>query len=90
MHDIALIREKPDWVKQQLRHLNDEAAIARIDAILALDKQRRALLTEVEAIKANRNKLNKQMGRFRATSSSVRRRSSAGAACGGGAGPGGH
>lgn len=65
MHDIALIREKPDWVKQQLRHLNDEPAIARIDAILALDKQRRALLTEVEAIKANRNKLNKQMGRFR-------------------------
>jgi len=65
MHDIALIREKPDWVKQQLRHLNDEPAIARIDAILALDKRRRALLTEVEAIKANRNKLNKQMGHFR-------------------------
>ncbi|MCZ7540726.1 MAG: serine--tRNA ligase [Anaerolineae bacterium] len=65
MHDIALIREKPDWVKQQLRHLNDEPAIARIDAILALDRRRRALLTEAEAIKASRNKLNKQMGHFR-------------------------
>jgi len=52
-------------VKQQLHNLNDEAAIERIDAILALDQRRRALLTEVEAIKANRNKLNKQMGRFR-------------------------
>jgi seryl-tRNA synthetase len=65
MLDIALIREKPEWVKQQLRHLNDEAAIERVDFILDLDQQRRALLTEVEAIKANRNKLNKQMGRFR-------------------------
>jgi seryl-tRNA synthetase len=65
MLDIALIREKPDWVKDQLRHLNDEAASARIDAILDLDQKRRALLVEVEAIKANRNKLNKQMGRFR-------------------------
>lgn len=65
MIDIALIREKPAWVKDQLRHLNEEAAIDRIDAILELDQQRRARLQEVEAIKANRNKLNKQMGRFR-------------------------
>ena len=34
-------------------------------SIVALDQQRRALLTEVEAIKASRNQLNKQMGRFR-------------------------
>jgi seryl-tRNA synthetase len=65
MLDIALIREKPDWVKQQLHKLNDEAALARIDAILELDRTRRALLTEVEAIKANRNQLSKQMGLFR-------------------------
>ncbi|HVO71794.1 MAG TPA: hypothetical protein VMT24_17215, partial [Aggregatilineaceae bacterium] len=66
MLDIALIREQPDWVKEQLRKLSDEAALARIDAILELDRTRRALLTEVEAIKANRNQLNKQMGAFRA------------------------
>jgi seryl-tRNA synthetase len=65
MLDITLIRERPDWVKEQLRHLNDEDAVARVDAILDLDRRRRALLTEVEAIKAGRNKLNKQMGRFR-------------------------
>ncbi|NDJ76323.1 MAG: serine--tRNA ligase [Chloroflexi bacterium] len=65
MLEIALIREKPEWVKDQLRNLNDEGAIDRIDAILDLDGRRRALLTEVEAIKANRNKLNKQMGKFR-------------------------
>ncbi len=65
MLDITLIREKPDWVKAQLRNLNDEDAIARVDAILDLDQRRRALLTEVEATKAGRNKLNKQMGQFR-------------------------
>ncbi len=65
MLDIDVIRERPDWVKQQLRHLNDEDAIDRIDRIVELDQQRRALLTQVEAIKANRNKMNKQMGRFR-------------------------
>ena len=65
MLDIALIREKPDWVKAQLHNLNDENAIARIDAILDLDRRRRTLLNTVEAIKANRNKLNKQMGAFR-------------------------
>lgn len=65
MIDINLIREKPDWVKAQIAKLNDPAASARIDAILTLDKQRRTLLTESEALQAARNKLNKQVGRVR-------------------------
>lgn len=65
MIDINLIREKPEWVKQQISNLNDPAALERVDAILALDKQRRELLTESEAIQAARNKLNKNIGRLR-------------------------
>lgn len=65
MIDINLIREKPDWVKAQIAKLNDPAAMSRIDAILTLDKQRRALLTESETLQAARNKLNKQVGRVR-------------------------
>ncbi len=65
MIDIALIREKPEWVKQQILKLNDPGAAARVDAIVELDKQRRALLTESESIQAARNKLNKAMGRLR-------------------------
>ncbi len=65
MIDINLIREKPAWVKDQLSKLQDDLAIARIDKILELDKRRRALLTETETLQAERNKLNKAMGRFR-------------------------
>jgi len=65
MIDIALIREKPDWVKEQIAKLNDEAARNRIDAILTLDQERRTLITEAERIQATRNKLNKSMGMLR-------------------------
>ncbi|MEP7285432.1 MAG: serine--tRNA ligase [Chloroflexota bacterium] len=65
MIDIALIREKPDWVKAQIVTLQDESAVARIDAIVTLDQTRRTLLTEAETLQAERNKLNKAMGRFR-------------------------
>lgn len=65
MLDIALLREKPEWVKEQIGKLNDSAALSRVDKILELDKQRRALLTESEAVQAARNKLNKNVGRLR-------------------------
>ena len=65
MLDINLIREKPDWVKQQIRKLNDLAAVERIDQILELDQNRRAFITEVEDFKAYRNKLSKSIGQLR-------------------------
>jgi len=65
MLDIALIREKPEWVKAQIEKLNDAPARARIDAILDLDVRRRALLSDSETVQAARNKLNKNVGRLR-------------------------
>ncbi|MCU0496363.1 MAG: serine--tRNA ligase [Anaerolineae bacterium] len=65
MLDIQLIREQPDWVKQQIQKLQDFEAIDRIDQILELDRQRRALLTESEVIQASRNKLNRAIGFLR-------------------------
>jgi seryl-tRNA synthetase len=55
MLDITLIREKPDWVKDQIRKLNDDAALARVDSLVELDRQRRTLLTESETIQAAKN-----------------------------------
>jgi seryl-tRNA synthetase len=65
MIDIDLIREKREWVKEQMQKLQDEAAVARIDTIAELDTKRRALRGETEMIQGKRNSLNKQVGRLR-------------------------
>lgn len=65
MLDITLIREKPEFVKAELLRLQDEQAAGRIDTILDLDKRRRTLLAQSEAIQQHRNRLNKGIGRLR-------------------------
>jgi len=61
MLDIKLIRERADFVRQRLasRGGGDEA---RIDELLRLDEQRRKLLAEVESLKAERNRVSKEIG----------------------------
>jgi seryl-tRNA synthetase len=60
MLDINLLREQPDRVKAAVANLNAEAPI---DEILHLDARRRELLTEVEALRAERNAVSKEIGR---------------------------
>lgn len=52
MIDIRLIREQTDFVREGIAKLFTEAPI---DEILAADEKRRALVTEVEALKMQRN-----------------------------------
>jgi len=61
MLDINQIRKQPDIVKQRLatRGAGDEA---HIDEVLKLDEQRRKALSEVESLKALRNKVSKEIG----------------------------
>ncbi|HTR40967.1 MAG TPA: serine--tRNA ligase [Pseudomonadales bacterium] len=61
MLDIKLIREKPDFVRERLatRGAGDDA---RIGQVLELDEQRRATLSELESLKAQRNKVSKEIG----------------------------
>jgi len=61
MLDIRLIREKPDFVRQRLaaRGAGEEA---HIDEVLKLDDERRRLLSEVEGLKAARNRASKEIG----------------------------
>ena len=61
MLDIKLIREKPDFVKEKLR-LRDENFPPIVDEVLALDKERRGIIREIEDLKAERNKLSKEIG----------------------------
>jgi seryl-tRNA synthetase len=60
MLDINLLRDRPDKIKATMRDLN---AKAPIDQILALDIRRRELLTEVEALRARRNFVSKEISR---------------------------
>jgi len=56
-----LIREKADFVRQRLaaRGAGDEK---HVDELLQLDEQRRKALAEVETLKAQRNKVSKEIG----------------------------
>ena len=65
MLDIALIRQKPDWVKSELGKLYDEAAPGRVERIVALDKQRRDIRTRIETAQASRKNLNRALGKLR-------------------------
>jgi len=63
MLDIALIRENPDVVREALRkrHMDTSA----VDQVAELDVKRRGLLTEVETLKAERNRVSKEIGRMK-------------------------
>jgi len=63
MLDINLIRENPDLVRKALR--DRQLDTAPVDAVLRLDEKRRAILTEVEALKAERNAVSKEIGQMR-------------------------
>lgn len=61
MLDVKLIRERPDFVRERLatRGAGDQS---KVDEILALDEKRRSLLSEVETLKAQRNRVSKEIG----------------------------
>jgi seryl-tRNA synthetase len=61
MLDIKWIRDHPDLARQRLatRGAGDEA---RIDELLSRDEQRRKLLAEAETLKAQRNRVSKEIG----------------------------
>ncbi len=63
MLDIALIREQPDVVRKSLR--DRQMNPSPVDAILQLDEKRRALLTETETLKAERNAVSKEIGKMK-------------------------
>jgi seryl-tRNA synthetase len=56
---LQFIRENPDAVRQALANRRFEAPL---DETLDLDRRRRALLTELEALKAERNRAGKEIG----------------------------
>ncbi len=62
MLDIKFVRENPDIVKENIRKKFQNAKLPLVDEAIALDAQRRQAINEVEALKAERNKLSKANG----------------------------
>ena len=60
MLDIKLFRENPDLVKEGLAKRQMETGV--VDEVIALDEQRRRLILDVEAKKAERNAVSKEIG----------------------------
>lgn len=60
MLSLQFIRENPDLVREALQKRQFSEPI---DDILALDERRRSLLTDVEALRARRNEVSKQIGK---------------------------
>ena len=60
MLDIKLIKENPEYVKARLLTRNKDYS-ADIDRLLALDVERRALIADTEAKKAEQNRISKMI-----------------------------
>ncbi len=61
MLDIRFVRENADAVKTAMANRN---ADVDVDAVLALDDRRRAIVNEAEVLKAERNKTSKSIGKI--------------------------
>lgn len=63
MLDIDLIRNQPDVIREALRKRNDATAI--VDVVRDLDSQRREVLQKVETLRAERNRVSKEIGQMK-------------------------
>ena len=64
MIDIALIRENPELVRENIKKKFQDAKLPLVDEVIELDKKNRALKTEGDNLRAERNKLSAEVGKF--------------------------
>ena len=62
MLDIKFVRENPDVVKENIRKKFQDQKIPMVDEVIALDQENRNIKQEVEFLRANKNKISKQIG----------------------------
>ena len=62
MIDIKFLRENPEVVKQNIRNKFQDSKLPLVDEVIALDIENRKNIQLAEELRANRNKLSKQIG----------------------------
>jgi len=65
MLDLKLIREAPERVRASLARRGKAEVLAAVDAVLALDERRRALIASVDGLRARRNEVSPAVGRLK-------------------------
>ena len=62
MLDIRFLRENPDVVKENIKKKFQDSKLPLVDEVIELDAKKRETQQEADALRADRNKLSKQIG----------------------------
>ena len=62
MIDIKFLRENPDVVKQNIKNKFQDHKLPLVDEVIELDAKSRAAKQQADDLRANRNKISKQIG----------------------------
>ena len=62
MLDIKFVRENPEIVKENIKKKFKDSKLPLVDEVIALDEQKRAAISEASDLRANRNKISREIG----------------------------
>ncbi len=62
MLDIKFVRENPELVKENIKKKFQDKKLPLVDEVVALDEERRAVVARADELRANRNKISKEIG----------------------------
>ncbi len=66
MIDIKFLRENPDAVKENIKKKFQDSKLALVDEVIELDAEYRKTIQRAEALRADRNRISKEIGGFMA------------------------
>ncbi|MBQ8868817.1 MAG: serine--tRNA ligase [Oscillospiraceae bacterium] len=62
MLDIKFVRENPEIVKENIKKKFKDAKLPLVDKAIELDEKKRAAISEASELRANRNKISREIG----------------------------
>lgn len=62
MIDIKFLRENPDAVKENIKKKFQDSKLELVDEVITLDAESRKTQQEADELRANRNKISKEIG----------------------------
>jgi seryl-tRNA synthetase len=66
MLDIRFVRENPEIVKENIKKKFQDQKLPLVDKVIALDEEKRDTQKKADELRANRNKLSKEIGNLMA------------------------